>query len=498
MIVELIGATGAGKTTLARGLVNRGIPARRVQMATDLVTDRLGRRWIDDTHAINLLADASALPWFTRSFDRDRDFVRFAFDRLWHHAPSTFAKVNYLRNIVRKLGMHEMARRADPRTTFLFDEGTVLMAYQLFVYSDAPYTQADLEHFARLVPLPDRIVHVKAPIDVLLRRGLARPDRRRELARSDASEVERRIAQAVELFEALAAIAPISDRLLSVEIVDDSPERLDAAVREIAGSLAGVEAEPLPSSGPSVAPADRGGNSGRATLIAFVGSEATGKSTILNEVEGWLGRSHRVRRVHAGKPPSTSITLLPHVLLPALRAMFPEQRTLQVEERYEDGDGGRSTTFPLLFGVRSVMLAYERRALLTRAARSGRGTVVLSDRYPSEASGAPDGPQLAHLPMPPGRFSVRRALARMEDRLYRDIPAPDMVFHLSAPLDVTLARNAARNKHEPEDYVRFRHALSSRLRFEGAPVYGIDTDRDLELVVREIEEVIGDGRATAR
>ena len=46
--------------------------------------------------------------------------------------------------------------------------------------------------------------------------------------------------------------------------------------------------------------------------------------------------------------------------------------------------------------------------------------------------------------------------------------------------------------------MRFRHALSSRLRFDGAPVYAIDTDRDLEQVVREIEEVIGDGRATAR
>jgi hypothetical protein len=214
-------------------------------------------------------------------------------------------------------------------------------------------------------------------------------------------------------------------------------------------------------------------------------------------VEDWLRRSHRVRRVHAGKPPSTPLTFLPHVLLPALRAAFPEQRTLRVEERYEDGDGAAGKTFPLLFGVRSVMLAYERRTLLTRAVRSGRGTVVLSDRYPSEASGAPDGPQLAHLPMPSGRLSVRRALAKLEGRLYRGIPAPDMVFHLSAPLDVTLARNAARDKQEPEDYVRFRHALSSKLRFE-APVYGIDTDRDLELVVREIEEVIDDGRATAR
>jgi thymidylate kinase len=487
MIVEFIGATGAGKSTLARRLVHRGVPDRPVRMATDLLTTRLGRRRIENPHAMNILADVTALPSFVRAFDRDRDFLRFAFDRLERHAPSTFAKLNYMRNMVRKLGMHEMTRRADPRTTFLVDEGTILTAYQLFVYSDAPFTQPDLERFGRLVPLPDLIVSVKAPIDVLWKRAMTRSDRRRELARNDEDEVRRWIVRAVELFDALAEIEPIRNRLVTVEIADDEPESLDAAILEVERSLAR-----------EVVPSIEGPRPGRATLIAFVGSEATGKSTILNEVEGWLGRTQRVHRVHAGKPPSTPITFVPHVLLPAIRRLFPEQRTLRVEERNEDGDGSTRKTYPLLFGVRSVMLAYERRALISRAVRAGRGTVVLSDRYPSDTSGAPDGPQLAHLPMPASHFSVRRVLARMEGRLYRDIPAPDLVFHLSAPLEVTLARNAARDKREPEDYVRFRHELSTRLRFDGAPVYPIDTDRDLELVVREIEGVIDDGRATTR
>jgi thymidylate kinase len=494
MIVELIGASGAGKTMLARALASRSSTDAPMRMSTDLVTDRPGLRWIGDPHAINLLADVTALPSFARSLGRERDFVRFAFARLGRHAPSTFAKLNYMRNVIRKVGVHEWARQADGGTTFLFDEGTILTAYQLFVYSDAPHTRSELERFARLVPLPDRIVHVKAPIDVLLRRAMTRDDRRRELARTDADQVKRWIIRAVELFDALAEIEPLRDRLVTVDIGDDEPERLDAAVREVAGSFDRLV--------PSLQSTARPRLPAKATVIAFVGSEATGKSTILSEVEGWLGGSLRVRRVHAGKPPSTAITFVPHVLLPALRAIFPEQRTLRVEERYEDGDGegdrASRTVYPLLFGVRSVMLAYERRALLVRAAGSGRGTVVLCDRYPSDTSGAPDGPQLAHLPMPSGRFSVRRALARLEDRLYRDIPAPDLVFHLSAPLDVTLARNAARSKQEPEGYVRFRHELSSRLRFDGAPVYRVDTDRDLQLVVREIQGVIGDGRATAR
>jgi thymidylate kinase len=487
MIVELIGATGAGKSTLARELLRRGLESGQVRMATDLVTDRPGRRWVENPHAVNLLADAAALPPFLRSFDDHRDFVRFAFERLRHHAPSTFAKANYLRNVVRKVGVHELTRRADPAVTFLNDEGTVLIAYQLFVYSDAAPTPFEIERFARLVPLPDLVVHVKAPTDLLVGRAMTRPDVRRELAGLDGERIGSWIGRAISVFDALAGSDAMRDRVLTIELADESPEGLDRAVEQLRDAVE-TRARVLDASTRSTLDG-RSGASRRATVIAFVGSEATGKSTVLDEVERWLSTSRRVRRVHAGKPPSTPLTSIPHALLPALRSLFPEQRTLRVEERYEGGDA-TGTTYPLLFGIRSVMLAYERRALLRRAVRDGAGTVVLSDRYPSDASGAPDGPQLTHLPMPKSAFSLRRILAAIEGRLYRDIPTPDLVFQLTAPLEVTLARNAAREKKEPEEYVRFRHELSSRLRFDGASVYPIDTDRDLDQVVREVEVLI--------
>jgi hypothetical protein len=231
-----------------------------------------------------------------------------------------------------------------------------------------------------------------------------------------------------------------------------------------------------------------------AILIAFVGAEASGKSTILDRVDRWLRPDHPVVRVHAGKPPSTMLTFLPHALLPALRALLPGQRTVPVQGLMLRAGGDRR--FPLAFGLRAVMLAYERRAVLRRAARSGPGTVVLCDRYPSREPGGPDGPQLGVPSGPGGRGPVRAALARLERRLYAEVPTPDVVFHLRAPLEVTLARNASRDKREPEPYVRFRHELSERFVTE-APVHRIDTDRDLEAVVEEIQEVIGGRLRTA-
>jgi thymidylate kinase len=475
MIVEFIGCSGAGKTSLAEEVRRRSHASRRAILSVDLVRDRAGLRWMTDPSMINLAADVISFPSFVRAYGRDGEFVRFAFDRLRRYAPSTFAKYNYRLNIVRKVGVHELARRASDRRTILVDEGVLLSAYQLFVYSDAPYRDVDLDRFARLVPMPDRIVYVRAPLDLLVERAMRRPDPRRELAGRSRNQVADRLARAVELFEGLAVREAVRERLLIAEITDDSREGFEEAVQQVLVGLGGGDAEtprtPVRS-------------------IAFVGSEASGKSTILNQVEAWLGRDHQVRRIHAGKPPSTWLTFLPHVLLPAFRTLFPEQRLLRVEAKMEEDPATRGG-YPLLFAFRSVMLAYERRALILGALeRSSGGTIVLSDRYPSGTGGAPDGPQLGHLPLPSGRPSARHVLAALEGRLYRDIPAPDIVFHLSAPLEVTLARNAHRQKREPEGYVRLRHAISADLRFDGSVVHRIDTDRAFESVVIEIEDAI--------
>jgi thymidylate kinase len=232
---------------------------------------------------------------------------------------------------------------------------------------------------------------------------------------------------------------------------------------------------------------------GGGAVVAFVGSEATGKSTMLDEMERWLGTRYTVRRVHAGKPPSTPLTLLPNLFLPALRRLLPEQRSTRVTARHARGVESESTIkpVPLLFGIRSVLLAYDRRALLTRAfSSSANGTIVLSDRYPSVERGAVDGAQLSHPGAPPSGGRVRRWLAGLEARLYRDIPRPDLVIHLTAPVEVTLERNRIRTKSEPEDYVLLRHARSANPQFDRVHVHSVDTNRSLDESMREIKRII--------
>lgn len=229
---------------------------------------------------------------------------------------------------------------------------------------------------------------------------------------------------------------------------------------------------------------------GGGMVIAFVGSEATGKSTLIGEVASWLGKHYTVHRIHAGKPPLTAVTALPHVLLPLMRILLPKQRTTKVEARDALEPESLEGSFSLAFGVRAVMLAYERRALLARAyAKSSNGAIVLCDRYPSAGAGAPDSAQLSRY-APAAVGSLRHRLQKLEAQIYRDIPSPDQVFHLWAPLDVTLARNRARDKFEPEPYVRLRHAKNEQIVFRDVVVNEIDTDRPLTDVIGEVERRI--------
>lgn len=230
-------------------------------------------------------------------------------------------------------------------------------------------------------------------------------------------------------------------------------------------------------------------------IIAFVGSEATGKSTLLAEMRGWLGEHFAVDQIHVGKPKSTLISLIPNLFLPALRSLFPSSRSTHVSSQYnEQEDLGKSRgNYSLLFYIRSVLLSYDRWSLLSRAySQAANGTIILCDRYPSLQSGAPDSPQLSHLPMSAGRSSIRCRLASYEAQLYREIPNPDLVIYLSAPIEVTLSRNANRTKTEAEDYVRWRHARSSNLEFGKAPIREINTDQPFDQTIREVKKAIWD------
>jgi thymidylate kinase len=214
-------------------------------------------------------------------------------------------------------------------------------------------------------------------------------------------------------------------------------------------------------------------------LVAVVGPEASGKSTLVRELRDWLAQHMSVTLVHAGKPPSTSLTALPDLLLPFLRRALPRHRSFQVDHDRLSGDATVSGTRAMLYAVRAVLLASSRRRLLERAQRTVvGGALVISDRFPSMTIGAADSAQL-DAAMPGSSVALLRRLGMLERRLYRDIRTPDIVFRLDLSPAMAVARNAERDKDETDAYVRHRHARWILPQFPASRVLDLDTARPL-------------------
>ena len=225
-------------------------------------------------------------------------------------------------------------------------------------------------------------------------------------------------------------------------------------------------------------------------IIAMVGPQATGKSTLAAALKGWLGQELAVRTIHAGKPPATWITFLPSVLIPLLKSLLPGYSTVKIEKESEDEN---FSEFPLVYLVRKIMLAHERYRLLRSVYQQSRnGKLIISDRYPSDVVGAIDGATFRDEAIKRERSSVKRFLMQWERSIYRKICPPDLVLQLTVPVEKAVARNQTRDKKggQTSEYVRTRHSMQLVPEFLYAPVIQISTDRDFEETLIEVKRKV--------
>jgi len=237
-------------------------------------------------------------------------------------------------------------------------------------------------------------------------------------------------------------------------------------------------------------------------VIAFVGAEASGKSSLVKATAEFYGKAFAIRTEHFGKPPGTVWTAIPRLAVPVLRKLAPRSRPTRVEAQDLPGVSVSAAESPgfglLMYAIRSVMLARERSALAQRAsARAGRGEVVVCDRYPSRVVGAADSPRL----VPCGGSSLMGrlydSLVSLERSIYQAIVQPHTVIRLTVPLEDAVRRNEERIKagKETEEYVRQRHAKAELLVYPGVPEYDLDTAGDLAATTRRAYRLVWDALA---
>jgi thymidylate kinase len=226
-------------------------------------------------------------------------------------------------------------------------------------------------------------------------------------------------------------------------------------------------------------------------LIAFVGPEATGKSTLVRETKSWLSKAFDVSSAHLGKPPSTWLSFLPNLALPLLREAAPGHRVGRVKH---DASRRDTRSVSLLYALRAVLLAWDRRALAAKLRRKvANGSLVICDRYPSAVVGAMDSARLKILSdSRDTRNKLLNRLARLENRIYRQVPPPDVVIRLTVPVEVAMARNQERQKREEVDYVLRRHMASTVPEFPLARTIQLDSNQLESQTVHSARQIVWD------
>jgi thymidylate kinase len=221
LIVEFIGVTGTGKSTLlaavAAFLTARGVLVRD---AESVILGRYGLASLRCARLRNVLLQLVTLaPGLRYLLARaGRPIFRLALALLTRDAGSLRIGTSLLRNVISRFGCHWLLERTRerpcPYEVILCDEGVVHAAHNLFVHTESEPHADEIARFARLVPKPDLLVWVTAPparsIDVAMRRGHTRVPGTRAAACAF-------IEHGTATFELLTAAEEIRARLIQID-----------------------------------------------------------------------------------------------------------------------------------------------------------------------------------------------------------------------------------------------------------------------------------------
>lgn len=236
MIVEFIGSTGAGKTSLISKIHHKLAQSTVVTTPFDLIAAPLGLSGITHPTAQNLIQEFVGLPFFFGSLNRYRQFLSHTVRTFSYNTKFSIHTINNLRSLERKIGVYEITQRRSRDRIILVDEGPILAAH-MFVFASSVVTSSEIATFAALLPLPDVIVYIKAPVDVLVRRTLKRPDPPREMGGRDPVMTEKYVRSATAVFDQLTEAERIRSRLLIVDNPDLTDEEYDKVVDNVSRSI---------------------------------------------------------------------------------------------------------------------------------------------------------------------------------------------------------------------------------------------------------------------
>jgi hypothetical protein len=234
-VVEFIGVTGVGKSTLVaaveRYLSDQGA---RVVIAEDAILAHYGLGRIGSRRLRSAAIQALSLPAFARYFfsREGASLIRLARDSITSGMGSLGMGARLARNFSKRVGSHllleELRDSLERYDVVIWDEGIVHAAHNLFVHTGIAPCCEDIARFASMVPKPDQLVWVTAPpaqsINVLLGRGHTRVP-------AEAGAARDFVQHAAMTFGVLAGVPGLQERIIEVDNSFPDAEQGPASIR---------------------------------------------------------------------------------------------------------------------------------------------------------------------------------------------------------------------------------------------------------------------------
>ena len=219
-------------------------------------------------------------------------------------------------------------------------------------------------------------------------------------------------------------------------------------------------------------------------LIAIVGCDGSGKSTVGEELLAWINKDYGPAAVaHLGKQQGNagrSAAGLP--LIGNLLESLIKRKTSTVHKKRAVNKAPDS--FPAIvmyaFTLRRVR-RYRRMMALRR-----QGLIIIADRYPQlDTHSAPDSPDMT-VTAQGNRFV--RWLAQREQSVFEWMTSyvPDLVIRLNVDLDTAFARKP---DHRRESLAR-KISVLPHLTYSGAPIVEINASLPLDQVLAAVKVAV--------
>ena len=215
-------------------------------------------------------------------------------------------------------------------------------------------------------------------------------------------------------------------------------------------------------------------------VIAVVGGDGAGKSTLVEDLSGWLRQALHVRRIHLGKPPKSMTTLVLKGTMAVARRFGAFRATRRPPWAGNDGFPG----YPWLLW--HLLTARDRRREYGRARRfAARGGIVVSDRYPLPQLRSMDGRRTGVVETLTAVGPLARNLAAYERRCYEHIREPDVLVVLRVDPEVAVAR-----ADEDPNFVRPRSQEVWYADWTGTRGHVVDANRPRTDVLAAVKAII--------